>query len=390
MKTVHILHAVLVTTMMFALFFLDYAANNGPSATAASRALQMPGTLIYLPMVINRFPPHASSSYYITDLSPLYNIGFQLGTQDYNSGIAEDRLVILDFGYPKRSGSNLGTSLVSDPYHVFYSTTEIALAVEQFAFGYYLGTLSNYAAHLRIVVGTNSCCFGTPLAVYQDHGTAWGQMMNTVSQTVSSLYGTQVDVVAGSDMEPNFTGVLTETVDPYGTAQWVTNFAAANTQCNPDNGKEDGCLYNYGNDVVMADDNTPCATGPSSEWHACDVWFVSWGVTNPSSNAPFARPLPEIYHARSPNWPDYGPDATNWKDLAFDSVNATYNVHHFGPMYFVGSLTTYGTNTTTNSPADGYYLLYNALNSDGVTGQLLRWSTDMCFQPPGANMCPQP
>ena len=339
---------------------------------------------VLLPLVDNP-PPPASPSYYVTNVisqtakNSMYNLGHSLGAQDYASGIAEDHLVILDFGYPVSTTTAVGTNLVFDqsPNPVLYTTEDIRSAVTQFAMGFFYGSSSNLYTHLRIVVGTNSCCIGVSEGAFEGHGKAWASMMTYINASLSN-YANQVDAVAGSDMEPTFS-------DPFKTTRWVQNFADGTivTPCNDaTSGRDRGCLYNYGADSVSAD-STPCATVIGNLWSGCDVWKVSWGATETGTYVPFARALPEIYHAS-------GSDSNAWSALDAYSINAPWNTPHYGAMYFVGSLTQYarcgdtcsdGNGTfSNNTAANGYDLLYAALNNNQSTQQPLRWSTDIGVQ----------
>jgi hypothetical protein len=177
----------------------------------------------------------------------------------------------VDFGYPARLNGIYGVYLPFDQTGTFSNTSVVASALTEFARGYWVGTGSNTAAKLHIAVGTNNCCVGVALSVFQGHGTAWAQMMNSISATVDS-YASQVTVVAASDMELEFNG-------PYTTTQWIANFMNAR-QCTP-SVDEQGCLYNFGNQTaaVPTTSQGPCnyTNTITTTWKACDVWYVSWG-----------------------------------------------------------------------------------------------------------------
>jgi hypothetical protein len=316
----------------------------------------------------------------------MYNLGHDLGAQDYNSGSTQDHLVIFDFGYPVSLTTGVGTYLVFESPSVLHPTSDIAQAVIEFGRGYFVGTYTDISSHVRIVVGTNNCCTGVDVSVYRGHGTAWAQMMNSINNSLQSLnLSSQVDAVAGSDMEQSFLGAVP---DPWATGQWVNNFATAlaSSPCNTTSASRDqGCLYNFGTASVAAD-GTPCATTSGSSWRACDVWKISSGATKSGTSVPFARSLPEIYHAS-------GSDSNAWSALDAYSINAPWNTPRYGAMYFVGSLTQYamcgsscsdgnGGYYANNAPADGYQLLYNALSSNSATQQSIPWSTDIGKQFP--------
>jgi hypothetical protein len=194
-------------------------------------------------------------------------------------------------------------------------------------------------------------------------------MLNNI-QTQIAPYASQVRVVAGNDIEQDFN-------DPYASAQWLNTYITA-SNCAPVTGVE-GCMYNFGNLVISISGNV-CATSRANSWNACDVWYVSWGATKNGSR--FPRPLPEIYHGKTPSYPLYGYDALQWKNLSIYSIVQK----NAGAMYFVGSLTQRGNcgdtcNMGNNKPEEGFQLLYDALYSDTRTRQILRWSTDIRTQP---------
>jgi hypothetical protein len=338
-----------------------------------------------LPAILSNFPPVASPSYYVTNLNSVVYLGSALGQDANNTPGKQDYLVVLDFGRPRNTGSTYGTYLVFDQTYTFYSTTQIGDAVKRFAQGFWIDSPDDTESHVRIVVGTNNCCTGDTLSLFQGHGTAWAQMMASIASYVS-VWSSEIDVVAGSDMEPEFNR-------PYHTAQWVTSLANATTSatCSPQSGGNNGCLYNFGTATnVLPQDNSPCASSALDPWKACDVCYVSWGVTKAGTTVPFARPLPEIYHKADSQQP-YGTDATQWKNVALYSVGASYNTRAYSAMYFVGSLTQFaqcgatcyagGITYANNRPEEGYLLLYRALGSSSITRQSVRWSTDIRTQP---------
>ena len=312
-------------------------------------------------------------SYYITQLDSLYHLSHTLGVHDRDTPGTQDNLVILDFGYPAKEGSTYGVYLVFDETGTFYSTTQVINSAIAFAYGYYIGTGIDLTSHLRMVIGVNNCCNASTLALFQGHGTAWGQALDLIRSGISS-YSSQVDAVGGNDIEMTFS-------DPYITTQWLNNYMAASTCVSGSDDSVEGCFYNFGN-LTVSISGTSCATNRSSPWVACDVWYVSWGAQKNGKH--FARPLPEIYVRYDPNFPQYpwGYNATAWKDLSLFSANQM----SAGKMYFVGTLTQRarcgeGCNEGNNYSWEGYLLLYEALGSNPTTSMNLRWSTDITIQP---------
>ncbi len=321
--------------------------------------------------MIYNFPPPSAPSYYITNLGSLYDLGYSFGVQDNSEPGSQDNLVILDYGYPAKQGSEYGVFLVFDQYGIFYSTTQVVNSAIAFARGYYYGTGSDIHSHMRIVIGVNSCCNENTVTFFQGHGTAWGQALNSIRSGIVQ-YAPQVDAVGGSDIEMSFN-------DPYTTTQWFNYYMNASA-CDPGlDGSVEGCFYNFGN-LAISISGTLCATSETSPWQACDVWYLSWGAQKNGKR--FARPLPEIYHDAETR-PPWGTDATAWKDLSLFSVNQM----GAGKMYFVGTLTQRAECGDTcgagnNYPWEGYMLLYDALANNPTTMTSLRWSTDITEQQP--------
>jgi hypothetical protein len=316
------------------------------------------------------------------DTSRWFLRGNSLGASDRTSGFPHNRLIILDFGRPRQSGTTYGVYLPFDQTYTFYSTTAIMNAVKEFARGYWVGTSGNVNNQLRIVVGTNNCCNGDSVSLFQGHGTAWGQMMNMLPSLIVT-YSAQVNVVAGSDMEMEFNR-------PYHTAQWLGSLINVST-CNPTGTGEAGCMYNFGNQTVAVPTTSvgPCNYNDSAAttWAACDVWYISWGAKKSGDPDPFPRPIPEIYHAASPTYP-YGYDASQWAALSVYSVN----LQQAGPIYFPGTLTQYarcgdicydgnGQPYANNRPEQGWAYLMDALASNTSTAQFIPWVTDIGLQP---------
>lgn len=262
--------------------------------------------------------------------------------------------------------------------------TEVREAVREFARGYWEGTGTNLAPRLRIVVGTNNCCSGVSLSIFQGHGSAWAQMMNELA-TATASYASQVTVVAGSDMELEFN-------NPYTTVQWISTFMTAR-QCTP--GADDtGCLFNFGNQTVSVptSQGTCNYTNPSATtWNACDVWYISWGAKRSGDANPYIRALPEIYHAPNPPSNPYGTDALAWAQLSRYSYDFRASLPSSGPIGFAGSLTQFarcgpvciipGGSYNNNSPAQGWNALTSALRNRLGASQYVRWSTDIGLQP---------
>jgi hypothetical protein len=189
-------------------------------------------------------------------------------------------------------------------------------------------------------------------------------MMNSIQDQVEGCCS-RVTVVGASDMEPEWN-------TPTSTKGWVDSYKTAST-CVPLSG-DAGCLYNFGNNPctsVCGDEDDPW---PFSLWTQDDIWYISWGVKRVGDLHTFARPLPEIYHTSQIVGDG---DANRWQILSDYSVYPK----QAGPIYFVGSLTTYAEESSWNTPDKGWMELWNALFSSSTTRPTaLRYSTDITVQ----------
>ena len=113
------------------------------------------------------------------DPTTLYNQGCALGTRDLNLEGKQDSVVILHFGYPRMVNNQFGARL----YYPASSATvdQIALAVEQFGYGYWYCVGADFDSHLRIGVGTSNYGGSIYSLVTAGHGQAWARMVNQVN-----------------------------------------------------------------------------------------------------------------------------------------------------------------------------------------------------------------
>jgi len=96
-----------------------------------------PGQKVYLPIFFSYRPsaPIYSTSYYMltVDSSTLYNMGCKLGQYDQDLAGTRETVVVLDFGSPKKVGSEYGADLF---WMGPVSITQITNAVKNFGMGY--------------------------------------------------------------------------------------------------------------------------------------------------------------------------------------------------------------------------------------------------------------
>jgi hypothetical protein len=319
--------------------------------------------------------PVSTTSFYVTNLDSLWYWGSKLGEYDMDHAGVQDHLVILDYGYPDwvQVGSTwfYGAKILGGD-HSYHDIPSIVNSAVDFA-TYYYNAVHYYDpdSHLRLVIGVNSCCSGSPLQRLQEHGFAWAGAVYNIETQIAN-YSSQVDVVAGMDIESAWN-------DPYANEQWLNYYISNVLSCSPGlNNTISGCFYNFGN-LDIAISGTGCATSRSSPWQACDIWYLSWGAMKNGNR--YARPLPEIYHDYFSD-PPWGTDATPWKDLS----NFSAAQMHADPMYFVGTLTERidcrdNCSYPNNYPWEGFQLLSRALASNVTTRQAMRWSSDIEYQP---------
>ena len=299
-----------------------------------------------IPTPIPGEPPPYSTSLYMKTVNPttFFSLGCEYGGQDQLTPGAQDTVVFFAFGKPTMNDGIYGASLFGfGPA----STDEIEEAIIQFGSGYRSCLGDDEYSHLRVAVGTSN--YGDPdLVSWWDHGRKWARMVNDINKYfINEGLFTWVDAVGASDMELAWNG-------PPVTRQWVEGYDYANKYP----------LYNFG-----AAEGCPTRLAPqwqcASPWTQEDVWYISFG-----SGASY--PMPLIYATN-------GVNARQW---AWLSVYAVEN--HGAQMQFKGSFTQYqacqqrgGCDQLDNTPEEGWQQLYDELNYDERTEQLLQWTTDI-------------
>ena len=293
--------------------------------------------LLSLPAVAAAAPAATTSRYMqTTSGTTLYNEGKSMA-QAGRSG-----LVVLDFGQPWYSGGLYGTIIYGSL--TFRSTSDIALAAENFARGFQ--DYSTSGMFLKLGIGTSNYYGYTGTA----HGQAWAAMVNTVNNYITANGLSRVQARGADDIEPwcNSSGCTSPTT---GRA-WVDGFSSGTS----------APMYNYG-----SADGCPPYGSCNGSWRQDDFYYVSWRNSN-------AWPVPEIYATG-------GANATQWQQISKYGYN-TYGA----AMTFLGSFTQYaacsggGCSGTNNTPSAGWTQLYNAINSDPATAQsTLDYSTDITW-----------
>jgi hypothetical protein len=269
--------------------------------------------------LVQLVPPVVTTSYYLRSMNSLNGLGHALGVNDALMPGKQDHLIILDYGYPRwrqlQGGAyEYGIQLVDDPQKAFQNMTSVINSAVEFATQYFVTVHSSDPnSHLRIVMGVNNCCWGLDYNRFSGHGAAWAATVQSIKNQISG-YSSEVDVRAGMDIEQSY---LDGGGDPYNTRVWLDAYMNQSDCIPGDPSSADACFYNFGT-MQISDWGTICNTAPgflanNAEpstleniaatptppppllWHACDVWYLSWGAKKGGSH--FARPLPEIYHS---------------------------------------------------------------------------------------------
>lgn len=294
--------------------------------------------------------PTYTNSYYMgtVDQNTHYNIGYAIGQDHLNRSGTQSEAIILDYGGQNSAGT--GATLRSQPDATY---AQIRDAIIQVARGYWIGTGSDTASRLRIIVGTNNSAY----QVNTTGGQAWAQMINDIGANLGS-YASQVYIAGGNDMEIDFATATN-------TRNWANGY----------DGVDNYPYYNYGDAAGCSTSTTydgktdlNC-TGATNTWKMSDIHYVSWKV-------PASRVLPQIYNQSM---------SKQWKNIKKYGV-----VSLSSRMYISGTLTQSGacaqnpsdpTCTNTYSPSGAWTDLYDRLNADTDTSQsTLDYSTDIRWQ----------
>ncbi len=334
------------------------------SASSTVTATPAPKNYRFMPLVqrgggtltpnpnLNGTPPVYSTSVYVlsVDSTKMYDLGCQYGTLDRNMSGSRDTLVILDFGSPKKIGTEYGADLFwMGPVTV----TQIKGAAENFGKGYYVCASTDRTSQIYMAIGTTNygSLLASSTAVASEHGKAWALMVNEVNAwLMANGYAAQVHAVGANDIELAWS-------TPATARAWIAGYDAVNQYDYYDFGTLDGC-------ATRADPNrTTCA----NTWTREDAWYKAYG-TRP------AFPIPEIYNTR-------GANAEQWALLSLYSVNTKgYMIEFFGVLSQYQACVQAGMTQCTgvnNTPDQAYTQLYTELKKDSRTAYTPRWLSDM-------------
>lgn len=272
--------------------------------------------------------PPTYLSYYMlsTSTSTAYNLGCNLGTANTHYGGSST--VILDFGGQNSSGS--GTLMINS---VSISNSQIEAVAEQFSYGFW--NCSGSVPVLHLGIGTNNSYYD----VSSSGGKTWVNMVAAIqSYNRSHGYSTQVLMYGANDIEPSWSSASA-------AIAWANGFASVSGYGYFDYGSADGCPQ-------TTSGNGACNNG----WNQYDVYYVSWGA-NP------AHPVPEIY---------YQSQANEWAMISLYGAQ-----HQGGHIVIWGPMDEYPLDNSTNTAAQAWNELWNAVNARSSTAQNFGYSMEI-------------
>ena len=213
--------------------------------------------------------PNYTVTRYVSSPSNAYNWGATAGQVATSNG-PSNGMIILDFGQPQTWTANGTTVYGTYSFGSQYlSTDQIATAVENFLYGFWLNTPLNGPC-IYVVIGTNNGG-GTTNA---NHGSAWASMVKNVNSWISTNgYTSQETAYGGSDMEIHWN-------TSSNTLAWVNGY---------NNNASYYCI-DYGDDAGGTNPAGDGKTSPDNTWTADNVYYKAYG-------AMYDYPVPEIYNS---------------------------------------------------------------------------------------------
>ncbi len=285
--------------------------------------------------------PNTNWSFYLdtTDTNTIYQLGCNQGSADAADN--HNSLVILDFG--GQDNANSGTAYPGQSTVIWSYATDENLA-EVFAWGYYkcAANANDSDTVLSLVVGTNNSFD----SVNYGGGQGWGNVVSAVGSYISnSVEADQVVVYGGNDIE--------SWGSASGTLAWAAGFQAnAPGYSYIDYGSADGCP------TTISSPPGPC----SNNWNQYDYWDVSWGNG-------IGEAAPEIYNTN-------GDQATQWALISAYGANNENNYI----AAFESVLDEYDLNSGTNTPAQAWTDMWNALTFWNVVPVGIAFSSEMHWE----------
>lgn len=302
---------------------------------------------MYLSLALRYVPPISTTFRYVW--SPDGEGLMTLGCGDAKAAAeAREVIVVLAFGDPKLVGATQGTDIFSEGVD-FCSMEEILECAKQYIRGYY--GCATTATKLHLAVGTTN--HGPN--VTEEHGRAWAQLVNDLNAWIASppSWADKVTARGAIDIEQDiYLGWST----PEMARAWAEGYRQVYTGMS--------LYYDFGSCDWCPFPGCP-GCDPPGDWNLDHIWWLSFGV------AP-AMPLPLIYN---------NGNAQQWQNLAVWALE-----NRGSNMYFQGSVTQWvaclqrgNCAGIDNTPEEGWYQFYAALNGDPRTFQGLPRSGDMSW-----------
>jgi hypothetical protein len=329
-------------------------SRSGVLARRVALVLLVVAPLVVIAAVPAAAAPNPTTSFYVRSTGPAsedlwFGLGCNQGTIDANRPGTQNRIVILDFGSPRRLvDGTYGFELPGGATGEFRSRQDARSVAVQYALGYWSCTGNDRASVISLAIGTTNN--GTEVASngYQQ-GRAFANFVRWITDDVAAGgASSQVKVRAAIDVEMDWNTFPD-------TREWFQGYDSLSNTPIYDFGDAAGCTQNGS--------TTSCNNG----WTQERVWWVSEGF-------PLARPLPEIYT-------NSGSQARQWYQLARYT-----HIRHSVDMLIYGTLTQFGAceqvggcTGTSNTPSEGWTQLYNLLNADPTVRHRPRWSADISY-----------
>jgi hypothetical protein len=275
-------------------------------------------------------PTYLSYYMYSSSTSEAYTLGCNLGKA--NTSYGGGSTAVLDFGGQWSNGG--GTLMIND---VSISNSQIKAVAEQFSYGFW--NCSGSAPVLHLGIGTNNSYYD----VSSSGGKTWVNNVAAIqSYNKSKGYYPQVLMYGADDIEPSWSSASA-------AIAWANGFASVSGYGYFDYGSADGCPETTAT-------NGSCNNG----WNQYDVYYVSWGAQP-------AHPTPEIY---------YQANADQWAMISLYGAN-----YQGGHIVIWGPMDEYPLNTSTNTAAQAWNEMWNAVNARSSTAQNFGYSLEITGEP---------
>lgn len=315
---------------------------------------------IFLPIIINQFPPINSKSYYMWTVTDVFGLGCSTGSDFSSINGSQNLFVFLDYGKPNQNSNGVLGTILYDQTPI--SIDEIASSAVIFAQGFYYCSTDDL---LTVAIGTNSSGGLILDIIALNHGQAWANLVSEVNNRFLDYPGlsSRVAAVGGINIEPGFNPF-------YIPNHWLNGYnSVANHKPVYVIASADGCPLDYPYTEPETGSYTPAVC--NNGWSQEDIYHVSWG-----SSASW--PYPEIYNNAT---------AIQWYRIGL------YSKYNHYQMVFKGAMTQLGACNqlrdeypneqhcvgTDYDPASGYIALYDQISSDPyhrITNVMI-WSTDI-------------